>query len=188
MPFYEYRCPKGHTFEVFHKMTDEPVAACEVCGASPVEKILFPVAVHYKGSGFYSTDYGRGGRKATGKDGDGGGVGKLGRLVGEEGVEVRRARGEEGPAEEVLERLTRASRQAGIDAAQRVSPTRQPGAYGNPFGGASGEERPVNIATVATLSSEPRMTDSPRRSPGRHRDGSEVPCRCQRARMSNRAG
>jgi putative FmdB family regulatory protein len=73
MPFYEYRCPKGHTFEVFHKMTDEPVAACEVCGASPVEKILFPVAVHYKGSGFYSTDYGRGGRKAVSKDGDGGG-------------------------------------------------------------------------------------------------------------------
>jgi putative FmdB family regulatory protein len=73
MPFYEYRCPKGHTFEVFHKMTDEPVAVCETCGAAPVEKILFPVAVHYKGSGFYSTDYGRGGRKAASKDGDGGG-------------------------------------------------------------------------------------------------------------------
>ena len=38
----------------------------------PVEKVLFPVAVHYKGSGFYSTDYGRGSRKATGKEGDGG--------------------------------------------------------------------------------------------------------------------
>lgn len=70
MPFYEYRCPNGHTFEVFQKMTDDPVQACEVCNASPVEKILFPVAVHYKGSGFYSTDYGRGGRKATAKDGD----------------------------------------------------------------------------------------------------------------------
>ena len=73
MPFYEYRCPKGHTFEVFQKMTDEPVAVCETCGAAPVEKILFPVAVHFKGSGFYSTDYGRGGRKAATKDGDGGG-------------------------------------------------------------------------------------------------------------------
>ena len=71
MPFYEYRCPNGHTFEVFQKMTDDPVESCETCGASPVEKILFPVAVHYKGSGFYSTDYGRGGRKAT-KDGDSG--------------------------------------------------------------------------------------------------------------------
>jgi putative FmdB family regulatory protein len=78
MPFYEYRCPKGHTFEVFHKMTDEPVAVCETCGAAPVEKILFPVAVHYKGSGFYSTDYGRGGRKAAAKDGDGGGSGSSG--------------------------------------------------------------------------------------------------------------
>ena len=72
MPFYEYRCPNGHTFEVFQKMTDDPVEACQVCNASPVEKILFPVAVHYKGSGFYSTDYGRGGRKAVAKDGDSG--------------------------------------------------------------------------------------------------------------------
>jgi len=72
MPFYEYRCPNGHTFEVFQKMTDDPVGACEVCNATPVEKILFPVAVHYKGSGFYSTDYGRGGRKSAAKDGDSG--------------------------------------------------------------------------------------------------------------------
>jgi putative FmdB family regulatory protein len=74
MPIYEYRCPNGHTFEMFQRMSDEPAETCETCGASPVEKILFPVAVHYKGSGFYSTDYGRGSRKATGKDGgDGGG-------------------------------------------------------------------------------------------------------------------
>ena len=58
MPIYEYRCPNGHTFEVFQRMTDPPVAACETCGASPVEKLLFPVAVHFKGSGFYATDYG----------------------------------------------------------------------------------------------------------------------------------
>ncbi len=64
MPIYEYRCPNGHTFEVFQRMSDAPVTACEVCGASPVEKLLFPVAVHFKGSGFYSTDYGRGSRKA----------------------------------------------------------------------------------------------------------------------------
>jgi putative FmdB family regulatory protein len=67
MPIYEYRCPNGHTFEVFQRMSDPPVAACETCGASPVEKLLFPVAVHFKGSGFYSTDYGRGSRK-TGKE------------------------------------------------------------------------------------------------------------------------
>src|SRR5262245_16451684 len=68
MPFYEYRCPNGHTFEVFQRMTDPPVSVCETCGAGPVEKLLFPVAVHFKGSGFYSTDYGRGSRKAAGKD------------------------------------------------------------------------------------------------------------------------
>ncbi len=72
MPIYEYRCPNGHTFEMFQRMSDAPAESCETCGASPVEKILFPVAVHYKGSGFYSTDYGRGSRKAPGKDGDSG--------------------------------------------------------------------------------------------------------------------
>lgn len=72
MPIYEYRCPNGHTFEMFQRMSDAPAETCEACGASPVEKILFPVAVHYKGSGFYSTDYGRGSRKPSGKEGDGG--------------------------------------------------------------------------------------------------------------------
>ncbi|HET9938721.1 MAG TPA: FmdB family zinc ribbon protein [Gaiella sp.] len=73
MPIYEYRCPNGHTFEVFQRMSDAPASACEVCGAGPVEKVLFPVAVHFKGSGFYSTDYGRGSRKG-GKEGDSGGA------------------------------------------------------------------------------------------------------------------
>ena len=58
MPIYEYRCPNGHTFELFQKMSDPPADACVTCGAGPVEKLLFPVAVHFKGSGFYSTDYG----------------------------------------------------------------------------------------------------------------------------------
>lgn len=59
MPLYEYKCPNGHLFEVFHGMTEEGPQACEVCGASPVVRVLHPVAVHYKGSGFYTTDYGR---------------------------------------------------------------------------------------------------------------------------------
>ena len=63
MPVYEYRCPDGHTFEVFQRMADPPSETCEVCGKSPVEKVLYPVSVHFKGSGFYSTDYGRGGKK-----------------------------------------------------------------------------------------------------------------------------
>jgi putative FmdB family regulatory protein len=68
MPIYEYRCPNGHTFEVFQRMTDPAVGSCEICGAGPVEKVLFPVAVHFKGSGFYSTDYGKGGRKPKESD------------------------------------------------------------------------------------------------------------------------
>jgi putative FmdB family regulatory protein len=75
VPIYEYRCPNGHTFEVFQRMSDPPVESCQVCGTAPVEKLLFPVAVHFKGKGFYSTDYGRGSRGA-GKDGDGGGTAK----------------------------------------------------------------------------------------------------------------
>ena len=74
MPIYEYRCPNGHSFEVFQRMDDPPPTSCETCGASPMEKVLFPIAVHFKGSGFYSTDYGRGGRKGAkdgGKDGSG---------------------------------------------------------------------------------------------------------------------
>ena len=57
MPIYEYRCGQGHTFEVMQRMSDEPVASCETC-AAPVERVFHPVAVHFKGSGFYNTDYG----------------------------------------------------------------------------------------------------------------------------------
>jgi putative FmdB family regulatory protein len=71
MPIYEYRCPEGHTFEVFQRMSDPPVDACEVCGAGSVQKVLYPVAVHFKGSGFYTTDYGRKAhRRDEARDGD----------------------------------------------------------------------------------------------------------------------
>jgi putative FmdB family regulatory protein len=69
VPIYEYKCPNGHVFEVFQRMTDEPPTVCEVCGEGPVQRVLYPVAVHFKGSGFYSTDYGRGSRKPS-RDGD----------------------------------------------------------------------------------------------------------------------
>ena len=58
VPTYEYRCSNGHTFEVFQSMSDDPVTACQECGA-PVERVFHPVAVHFKGSGFYTTDYAR---------------------------------------------------------------------------------------------------------------------------------
>jgi putative FmdB family regulatory protein len=75
MPIYEYRCRNGHTFEVFQRMADDPIRTCEACGA-PVERVFHPVAVHFKGSGFYTTDYARKGAKTSadgaGKDsGDG---------------------------------------------------------------------------------------------------------------------
>jgi putative FmdB family regulatory protein len=58
MPIYEYRCERGHTFEVMQRMTDDPLASCSTCGA-PVQRVFHPVAVHFKGSGFYNTDYGK---------------------------------------------------------------------------------------------------------------------------------
>ena len=71
MPIYEYRCGNGHTFEVMQSMSDDPVAVCEVC-SEPVQRVFHPVAVHFKGSGFYTTDYGRnrsgGGNDSGSKD------------------------------------------------------------------------------------------------------------------------
>ncbi len=62
MPIYEYRCENGHLFEVLQKITEDPVTRCEECGA-PVQRVFHPVAVHFKGSGFYNTDYGTARRK-----------------------------------------------------------------------------------------------------------------------------
>ncbi|MCX6390553.1 MAG: zinc ribbon domain-containing protein [Solirubrobacterales bacterium] len=57
MPVYEYKCEKGHTFETIESMKDDPLTKCEECGA-PAQRILFAPAVHFKGKGFYNTDYG----------------------------------------------------------------------------------------------------------------------------------
>jgi putative FmdB family regulatory protein len=72
VPIYEYRCPNGHVFELFQRMGEPAPPACETCGAGPLERVLYPVAVHFKGSGFYSTDYGRGSRKPSQDGADGG--------------------------------------------------------------------------------------------------------------------
>ncbi len=68
MPIYEYKCANGHVFETVQSMSDDPVTKCEVCGA-PVERVFYPVAVHFKGSGFYTTDYGS--KKKGSQDGGG---------------------------------------------------------------------------------------------------------------------
>ncbi len=74
MPIYEYRCDNGHTFEVMQKMTDDPVSVCSTCEA-PVQRVFHPVAVHFKGKGFYNTDYGtrRRNREQERAGGDSGG-------------------------------------------------------------------------------------------------------------------
>jgi putative FmdB family regulatory protein len=66
MPIYEYRCDNGHVFDVIQKMADEPLTECQECGA-PAVRVLHSPAVHFKGSGFYNTDYGR--KKGGGKEG-----------------------------------------------------------------------------------------------------------------------
>jgi putative FmdB family regulatory protein len=73
MPIYEYKCENGHVFDVIQKMSDEALTECQECGA-PAQRVLHPVAVHFKGSGFYNTDYGRkkgGGNGGTGSEGSG---------------------------------------------------------------------------------------------------------------------
>jgi putative FmdB family regulatory protein len=58
MPIYEYKCDKGHVFDVIQKMSDEALTKCQECGA-PAVRVLHSPAVHFKGSGFYNTDYGK---------------------------------------------------------------------------------------------------------------------------------
>jgi putative FmdB family regulatory protein len=67
MPIYEYKCENGHTFEVMQRMTDDALTECSVCGA-PVQRVFHPVAIHFKGSGFYNTDYGKRKRGASAKE------------------------------------------------------------------------------------------------------------------------
>ena len=69
MPIYEYRCENGHTFEATQRMMDDPLTECTICSA-PVQRVFHPVAVHFKGSGFYNTDYGK--KKAGASSSDSG--------------------------------------------------------------------------------------------------------------------
>ncbi len=76
MPIYEYKCENGHVFDVIQRMSDDPLTECQECGA-PAERVLHPVAVHFKGSGFYNTDYGKKKKgAAAGASGEGPGESK----------------------------------------------------------------------------------------------------------------
>lgn len=86
MPTYEYRCPKGHEFEEFQRMSDPPVAACPECGAEAERLLSGGAGLLFKGSGFYITDYRSDSYKqaaaADGKSGGAGGAGSSGSAAG----------------------------------------------------------------------------------------------------------
>jgi putative FmdB family regulatory protein len=71
MPIYEYKCENGHVFDVIQRMSDEALTECQECGA-PAERVLHPVAIHFKGSGFHNTDYGKKKTVPAGESKDGG--------------------------------------------------------------------------------------------------------------------
>ena len=71
MPIYEYKCENGHVFDVMQRLSDDPLASCIECGA-PVRKVLHPVNISFKGSGFYSTDYKGAAKAETTKNGESG--------------------------------------------------------------------------------------------------------------------
>jgi putative FmdB family regulatory protein len=66
VPVYEYRCTKGHVFEVIQSMSEDAISKCEVCGRV-AKRVLYAPAIHFKGTGFHNTDYGT---KKRPRDGD----------------------------------------------------------------------------------------------------------------------
>ena len=74
MPTYEYRCPEGHEFELFQRISDPPRAACPECGKQAERMLSTGAGLLFKGSGFYITDYRSDGYKKAAeadKGGDG---------------------------------------------------------------------------------------------------------------------
>ena len=68
MPLYEYECPHcGHRFELIQRFSDPPAETCVACGKGPVHKLLSAPAVHFKGTGWYVTDYAKKGSAGGGK-------------------------------------------------------------------------------------------------------------------------
>ena len=67
MPIYEYKCENGHVFDIMQRMSEDPLTACVECDA-PVRKVLHPVGISFKGSGFYSTDYSKNATKSDTKE------------------------------------------------------------------------------------------------------------------------
>ena len=169
MPIYEYLCPDGHRFEVVQRFSDEPVAVCEVCG-KPVQRVLFAPAVHYKGKGFYATDYGRKGANGAKPDSGGSESGSK-----ESGGIVRTAAATRAPSRSPRARTPRArTRRA---RAARARPRRrratalpnplrrrdyvQPAANVSPGAAASGADLPSTARMTRRFSSPPISSLAP---------------------------
>ena len=95
MPIYEYKCENGHVFDVMQKLSDEPLTSCVECGA-PVRKVLHPVNISFKGSGFYSTDYRSGAKsEAPAKNGESGDKGVEKKKKNSKGSSTEKAAGKQ---------------------------------------------------------------------------------------------
>jgi putative FmdB family regulatory protein len=99
VPIYEYKCDNGHVFDVIQKMSDDPLTKCQECGA-PAARVLYPVAVHFKGSGFYNTDYGKkkGAANGAGSGADGSGESKGAEAGSSDGKKSESKSGDSKPA------------------------------------------------------------------------------------------
>jgi putative FmdB family regulatory protein len=66
MPTYGYRCGScGHQFEIVQRISEEPLTTCPKCQGK-LSKVLYPVGISFKGSGFYTTDYKGAGKSSAG--------------------------------------------------------------------------------------------------------------------------
>jgi putative FmdB family regulatory protein len=66
MPTYGYRCGScGHQFEIVQRISEEPLTTCPTCQGK-LSKVLYPVGISFKGSGFYTTDYKDAGKSSAG--------------------------------------------------------------------------------------------------------------------------
>ena|SRR5215831_11691752 len=96
MPTYEYLCQNcSHRFEVWQKMTDEPLSICAECGGH-IRRVYYPAGIVFKGSGFYKTDHRS--EASTGSNGHNGHE-HAKKDVGESKADEKQASSESKPAE-----------------------------------------------------------------------------------------
>ena len=101
MPLYEYECSQcGHRFELIQRFSDPPADTCATCGQGPVHKLLSAPAVHFKGTGWYVTDYAKKTGASAVRTDAGPGDAPAGRVEGRRREETRRDRRREAAADD----------------------------------------------------------------------------------------